>query len=401
MHMAARRATIAATRPRRRDARRETTRADATRRRDDAPRPRCPCCGLENAKTRHLSLCAPDALRGDAFAARERDILRASVVRRHGERSRAHEIMAWRFGWARGARGATTRASEVARRVGRVDAESVARTIRREVEATPMGLACETEDVEALEILHEDEEMTCVNKRAGTASTPESRVADSSAASLVVARWRRRLVDAHDGALASNVVLGASLVPYVAHRLDLETSGALVVCKNAKAAARAQGAFERREVEKTYLALCRCDEFDVSGGGASSGTIDLALAKRDDGARFFVETSSADGKPASTEWTIVARNRRHALVRCRPKTGRTHQIRVHLAAIGLPIVGDAAYGCLDADVVDRHALHAWTLRFPAKDFAGVPRIVAPVPDDFRRACERVGVDFDFDAVGGE
>ena len=64
--------------------------------------------------------------------------------------------MAWRFGWARGARGATTRADEVARRVGRGDAERVARTIRREVEATPMGFACVMEEVEALEILHED-----------------------------------------------------------------------------------------------------------------------------------------------------------------------------------------------------------------------------------------------------
>ena len=76
----------------------------------------------------------------------------------------------------------------------------------------------------------------------------------------------------------------------------------------------------------------------------------------------------ADGKPAVTHYRIAHRFKHYTQLQVNLETGRTHQIRVHLAAIGLPIVGDAAYGCLDADVVDRHALHAWTLRFPAVTF---------------------------------
>jgi 23S rRNA-/tRNA-specific pseudouridylate synthase len=160
--------------------------------------------------------------------------------------------------------------------------------------------------------------------------------------------------------------------------------------RTAEEAARVARAFEEKTVEKTYLALCRRRVRDDGELPRETfATIDAPLAK--------VESSSAssfrvevrpDGKPSVTLWRIIARHGDHALVQCRPKTGRTHQIRAHLAHLGWPIVGDAVYADDDEKpVIHRHALHAHLLRLD-----DVSRTIrAPVPEDFISACVAVGV----------
>ena len=375
---------------------------------------------------KHLSLCAPDALLDDddddddfERCGGDSDIIRQSVLRRHGARSRAYEVCAARFGWDASA-GRSSRKEPSARRVSRalgVPFDVVVRTIRTEVKETPMGLGVSARALEELEILYEDEERgtVAVNKLAGVASTPRNRISDESMASRVVAYWTRKY--------HNNVPL-SSTTPFVVHRLDYETSGVFVVAKTKEAAREVQSAFEERRVRKTYLALCCCSEEQQQQQQQQQGTINYPLVKDADDddttttrrAKVRCVTtqslSAADEaalvaagakvmKPTETDWRILQRNESYALIEARPRTGRTHQIRAHLAAVGWPIVGDAAYGDRDRDdddlIISRHALHAHTLTFiDAEKHEGIPpvRIVAPPPRDFIRACAAVGISDD-------
>ena len=400
----------------------------------------CPCCGeVLDAKQRvkHLSLCAPDALLDDddddddfERCGGDSDIIRQSVLRRHGARSRAYEVCAARFGWDASAGRSRSRKEPSARRVSRalgVPFDVVVRTIRTEVKETPMGLGVSARALEELEILYEDEERgtVAVNKLAGVASTPRNRISDESMASRVVAYWTRKY--------HNNVPL-SSTTPFVVHRLDYETSGVFVVAKTKEAAREVQSAFEERRVRKTYLALCCCSEEQQQQQQQQQqqGTINYPLVKDADDddttttrrAKVRCVTtqslSAADEaalvaagakvmKPTETDWRILQRNESYALIEARPRTGRTHQIRAHLAAVGWPIVGDAAYGG-DASsssrrrLISRHALHAHTLTFMIDDdeettttpLGAIPRgvIVAPPPRDFISACAAVGFSVD-------
>lgn len=347
-------------------------------------------------RARHLALCAPDALDGDSWRERDSDIVRASVVRRHGARSRAYETCARRFGWdSRGGGGWSPR-------------EDDWRAIRREVEAVPVGMAVSKARVRAFaseEVLYEDDGVTVVAKRAGQPTTPTNRISDcESCASLVVAYWRMvRTREENVGEIPSGAVVGASLTAHACHRLDLETSGAVAFAKSAEEAKRHARAFEEKRVEKTYLALCRrrSNEVDIAPRETFS-TIDVPLAKtsssKPSSSSSFRVEARPDGKPSVTLWRILASRGEHALVQCRPETGRTHQIRAHLAHVGFPIVGDALYGARaddgepDASVIARHALHAHVVRLDRDARA----IRAPVPDDFVFACRAVGVVEDVD-----
>lgn len=144
------------------------------------------------------------------------------------------------------------------------------------------------------------------------------------------------------------------------HRLDKDTSGVIVVAKTVGAHAVLAAAFKERETHKTYLA--------VAGGSWAADRpikVDAPIGRHPiDRQRMTV--GGVGGREAQTLFTPLARLRSHArtftLVRCQPHTGRTHQIRVHLAHLGSPIVGDATYGRA-SEVIGRQALHAWKLRF--------------------------------------
>ena len=386
----------APTTARRRRRRANDDAATTTRSRGDEET--CPTCGASVAATnraRHLALCAPDALDVESWRERDSDIVRASVIRRHGARSRAYETCARRFGWDGRSGGWSKRADDW-------------RVIRREVEAVPSGTTVSLERVREFAstcVLYEDERVTVVAKRAGQPTTPTNRISDcDSCASLVVAYWRMvQTRERNDGELPRGAVVGASLTAHACHRLDLETSGAVAFARTAEEAQRVARAFEEKTVEKTYLALCRRRAGERRGiePREAFATIDVPLAKISSSSSSAASSSfrveaRPDGKPSVTLWRIIADAGEHALVQCRPKTGRTHQIRAHLAHVGWPIVGDALYASADDGppdvVIRRHALHAHLLRL---DRDARP-IRAPVPEDFIRACRAVGVVVDDD-----
>jgi 23S rRNA pseudouridine1911/1915/1917 synthase len=183
----------------------------------------------------------------------------------------------------------------------------------------------------------------------------------------------------------------------LAHRLDRETTGVLLVAEDAQTASALSTAFERGHVHKEYLAIVGGD---VAG---DAGTIDLAIGA-DDGRRVFVRRAVVSGgESAVTRWRVERRLHGATLLRLFPETGRRHQLRVHLAALGHPILGDILYGRPDADYIDlvkgardarrddggpaRQLLHGSRLVFPDPAGAGNVEVEAPLPSDF---AERAG-----------
>jgi 23S rRNA pseudouridine1911/1915/1917 synthase len=185
-------------------------------------------------------------------------------------------------------------------------------------------------------ILYEDADLIAIDKPCGMAAAPTRTGAAGTAhdAVLEAIRARKR----------------APARLWVVHRLDVATSGVLVFAKTPEAAAALSAAFAEGRVEKEYLARV------ARAPAASEGTIDLALD--DAGRRARV---SPKGRAARTEWTLVATDEAGALLRLRPRTGRMHQLRVHLQAIGHPIAGDRVYGGPPAK---RLMLHAERLVVP-------------------------------------
>ena len=163
--------------------------------------------------------------------------------------------------------------------------------------------------------------------------------------------------------------------PRLVHRLDAGTSGIIVAGKTKPAAAAMSGAFENRRAKKTYLAWV---------GGAvpakQSGVIDTPIARIETDRGSKIVAGHAKGKPAVTRWQVVSRTEAAALLELRPKTGRMHQLRVHLASIGCPILGDPIYG--DGNSAPRLLLHALRLEMP-HPIEGVLKLETPPPDSFK------------------
>jgi len=167
--------------------------------------------------------------------------------------------------------------------------------------------------------------------------------------------------------------------PHLAHRLDRDTSGCLVLGRHKKALRRLGKLFASGQVEKFYWAV-------VEGRPAErEGRIDLALRKRSTQARgWWMEPApEGEGQLAVTDYRVLAEGDDRSLVECRPRTGRTHQLRVHLAALGHPIRGDAVYGT--PSLGEALLLHAKSLTLPLYPSRPPLVVEAPLPERFAAA----------------
>jgi RluA family pseudouridine synthase len=180
--------------------------------------------------------------------------------------------------------------------------------------------------------------------------------------------------------------------PRLVHRLDRDTSGVILAAKTQPAAAFLGKAMMARRIRKTYLAI-------VAPGAPDppTGLIETSLRRHEEGREAYVRVSPADhaeAQAASTRYRTLAAAPAAALVELSPRTGRMHQLRVHLASIGRPIAGDARYGgalVLEGMAVTRVMLHAAALAFP-HPAGGETRIDAPAPRDFDDLLAALGLE---------
>jgi len=169
--------------------------------------------------------------------------------------------------------------------------------------------------------------------------------------------------------------------PGIVHRLDRDTSGLLVVARSEKAHAALQEAIRQRELDRRYLALVR------GAPRSRTGRIDAPLGRdRRDPTKRSLDTE--EPREAVTHFEIAELLSEHALLEVRLETGRTHQIRVHLAAIDLPVSGDSQYGVRGDLGLERQFLHARGLRFRHPFTGEEIDIESPLPDDLETALEQ-------------
>lgn len=175
----------------------------------------------------------------------------------------------------------------------------------------------------------------------------------------------------------------------IVHRLDKDTTGCLIICKNQKAFKKIKNAFQERRVKKVYLAIVQGNVKD------DIGLIDapIARAKSDFRKRSIIDMFSKDfrgeERDAITRYKVVQRSpdKKFTLLECFPETGRTHQIRVHLRGIRHPIIGDDLYGSpTGKDLAPRQMLHAKKITFPFKDKE--ISVEAPIPADMQGVIDK-------------
>ena len=250
-------------------------------------------------------------------------------------------------------------------------------------------------------ILYEDDEVLLVDKPSGLAVEPERWAREAACVSgallhLALERAAEESGDARAEAL--------DFRPRLVHRIDKDTSGVLLVAKTLEVERRLRRAFDEGRIEKEYWALV---EGELRLEGDAPLVLDAPLAP--DARRSGRMRVKNGGKPSRTEVEVLERFRGFTLVLCRPRTGRTHQIRVHLMDAGYPLAVDPLYGRREAlllseikrdyrpkrgraerPLIDRLTLHARALSFPTGG-DGARRVVeAPVPKDLQRTLQQLG-----------
>jgi 23S rRNA pseudouridine1911/1915/1917 synthase len=237
----------------------------------------------------------------------------------------------------------------------------------------------EIEKVEAqpeqikLDVIFEDGDLLVLNKPAGIVMHPGA------------GHQQHTLVNALLAHCQNLSGIGGKERPGIVHRLDKETSGALVVAKNDTTHRNLSSQFAARTMTKIYLAL-------VAGIlRKTSGVIDKAIA-RHPVHRQRMSIARRQGRSAKTEYRVLRSGNEISLIECILHSGRTHQIRVHLHHLGHPVLGDKLYGGKRAGDYPRQMLHAWKLAFRHPRSGEEMSFEAPVPTDFATAMRKIPVD---------
>ncbi len=247
------------------------------------------------------------------------------------------------------------------------------------IELTPLPAVAATveqpDEIEQLDVLYADADVVVVNKPAGVVTHPGSGQHSGTLADALVAQY-------------SDIVnVGQPDRPGIVHRLDRGTSGVLVCARNAMSYEALVEQISNRQVARVYVALVK------GRPSAVTGTIDAPIGR--DRTHRTLMTVTSEGRVARTHYRVVetmTHPTEASLLRCQLETGRTHQIRVHLASIGLSLLGDLTYGVPDPFGIGRPLLHAYrlTFRHPTSDAA--MSFVAPVPSDLATALDGFGID---------
>lgn len=212
------------------------------------------------------------------------------------------------------------------------------------------------------DIVYEDDDLLVLNKPAGVAMHPKS--GDASAPSL---------------AAMLTSYLGEGSVPHFVSRLDKGTSGLLIAAKSGYVHDRLRRALHSSDLRREYRAVA------VGRVEPPYGVIDAPIGRAE--GSIIRRCVRADGLPSLTEYEALQVSGRFTLLRLRPQTGRTHQLRVHMAYLGHPLAGDWLYGTEDKTLIARPALHSYELWFTQPVTGQELHFTAPIPQDMQRLME--------------
>ena len=234
----------------------------------------------------------------------------------------------------------------------------------KEVDITPKDIP--------LEIVYEDEDVAVINKPKGLVVHPAAGHQDDT---LV-----NGLLYAMGDSLSG---INGELRPGIVHRIDKDTSGLLAIAKNDLAHTVLASQLKDHSMARTYEAIV-CGSFRED-----SGTVDAPIGRHPTDRKKMCVTQR-NSKPAVTHWEVVERFRGYTHIRCRLETGRTHQIRVHMAYIGHPILGDMVYGHKKPELgQSSQCLHAGALCFRHPRDGRPILVFAPLPDYFQQVLEKL------------
>lgn len=237
----------------------------------------------------------------------------------------------------------------------------------------PRPIMVEAEDI-PIDIIYEDDDLAATNKPPNLVAHPTATVRTGTVVNALLGRMQ----------LSKDMLYDPNAEDYrpgIVHRLDKDTSGVMVVAKNDEAHRNLAAAFKKRLTEKEYIAIAV---------GSIDDTIHLdAPIGRHPVNRQKMTIGGSNPRTASTYFRVLQRIPGYVLVKAKPHSGRTHQIRVHLAHLGASILGDSAYG-KPSSVIDRQALHAYRLTLPHPSDNQAITFTAQVPVDMVNAWLQLG-----------
>ena len=223
-----------------------------------------------------------------------------------------------------------------------------------------------------LDVVYEDDDVIVVNKPRGLVVHPAPGHPDGTLVNALLA---------HCGPSLSGV--GGQLRPGIVHRIDKDTSGLIIAAKNDRAHEALSAQLKDRSLSRVYDAVCH------GGFHDDAGTVDAPIG-RDPRDRQRMAVTERNSRPAVTHWQVLARYARHTYIRCRLETGRTHQIRVHMAYTGHPLLGDTVYGGRRDKGLESQCLHARGLQFIHPATGEKIRLWTDLPDWFQAVLEKLG-----------
>ena len=223
-----------------------------------------------------------------------------------------------------------------------------------------------------LDVVYEDADVLVVNKPKGLVVHPAAGHEDGTLVNALLH---------HCGESLSGI--NGEKRPGIVHRIDMDTSGLLIVAKNDFAHQSLSDQLKDHTLRRTYECIVR------GGFREDSGTVNAPIG-RDPRDRKRMAVTERNSRPAVTHWTVLARYGQYTHLQCRLETGRTHQIRVHMAYINHPIAGDPLYGVRKPELgLTSQCLHARALTFRHPRTGEEVTVTCPLPEEFERALEKL------------